>query len=526
MGGTYLDFDIDRDAAARYGLTIGDVQDVIQSAIGGMNVSWTVEGLERYPINIRYPRELRDDLTKLSETLVPTPSGAQVPISQIATLRIQQGPPMIKSENARPNAWIFVDLDTSDIGSWMAGAKAAVEAQVELPPGYTIFWSGQYEYMQRARSRLLTIVPITLLSIILILYLNTGSFVKTGIVLLAVPFSAIGAVWLLHLLEYNWSIAVWVGLIALAGLDAETGVVMLLYLDLAYERWKERGQLNSRSDLAAAVEYGAVQRIRPKMMTVMATLCSLVPILWATGTGADVMRRIAAPMVGGVVTSFVGELLVYPAIFFIWKARRPPPLIGMKSPPELSYSPGRVLTPSTLWSRTAPQRCVMNRSVVVSAFLLVFSSPLAYAEHEPEAWKNILTHYEQIRMALFQASTEGVSENAQAIFATATDLSENFDAALAGVPEDKAGECKKLLPEVTKAAEALSRNGEDLAKARDGFYDLSKPLIRYREMVSTDRPVVVYCSMVKKSWMQPHDKVENPYASETMPGCGTVISKN
>jgi Cu(I)/Ag(I) efflux system membrane protein CusA/SilA len=320
MGGTYLDFDIDREAAARYGITVGDVQDVIMSAIGGMNVSWTVEGLERYPINIRYPRELRDNVQALAETLVAAPGGAQVPLSQLATIRIHQGPPAIKSENARPNAWVYVDLRGIDVGTWVKRARQEVEDKVDLPDGYTIFWSGQYEYMERAKARLLLIVPITLLLVFLILYLNTGSLAKTAIVLLAVPFSAVGAIWLMYFLGYNWSIAVWVGLIALAGLDAETGVVMLLYLDIAYERWKAAGKMASWADLVEAVDHGAVKRIRPKAMTVATTFFALLPILWATGTGADVMRRIAAPMVGGIVASFFGELLVYPAVYFIWKS--------------------------------------------------------------------------------------------------------------------------------------------------------------------------------------------------------------
>jgi len=320
MGGNYLDFDINRQAAARYGLSVGDVQDIIQSAIGGLNVSYTVEGLERYPINVRYPRELRDDVDALRQTVVPTPAGPQVPLSQLATITVRQGPPGIKSENARPNAWVFVDLRTSDIGGWVERAKKAVEEQVVRPDGYSISWSGQYEYILRAKERLLFIVPITLFVIFVILYLNTKSLIKTAIVLVAVPFSLIGAVWLMYFLGYNWSIAVWVGLIALAGLDAETGVVMLLYLDLAYERWKEKGAMADYGDLAEAVYHGAVQRIRPKMMTVATTFTALVPILWATGTGADVMRRIAAPMVGGIVTSFVGELVVYPAIYFLWRS--------------------------------------------------------------------------------------------------------------------------------------------------------------------------------------------------------------
>ena len=320
MGGNYLDFDIDREAAARFGLTVGDVQDVIMSAIGGMNVSWTVEGLERYPINIRYPRELRDNVQALADTLVTTPTGAQIPLAQLATIRIHQGPPAIKSENARPNAWVYVDLRGIDVGTWVKRAKKVVADEVDLPAGYTIFWSGQYEYMQRAKARLMLIVPITLFLVFLILYINTKSLIKTSIVLLAVPFSAVGAIWLMYFLGYNWSIAVWVGLIALAGLDAETGVVMLLYLDIAYENWKSKGRMATWAELAEAVDHGAVKRIRPKMMTVATTFFALLPILWATGTGADVMRRIAAPMVGGVVTSFVGELIVYPSIYFIWRS--------------------------------------------------------------------------------------------------------------------------------------------------------------------------------------------------------------
>ena len=320
MGGSYLDFDIDREAAARFGVTVGDVQDVIQSAVGGMNVSWTVEGLERYPINVRYPRELRDNPVALREVLVTTPSGAQVPLGQLADIELRQGPPGIKSENSRPNAWIYVDLKGIDVGSWVERARREVAENLDLPAGYTIFWSGQYEYMERARQRLLIIVPVTLGLILLILYVHLKSVVKTLIVLLAIPFSLVGSVWLVYYLGYDWSIAVWVGMIALAGLAAETGVVMLLYLDLAYERWKARGEMNDLDDLTGAIDEGAVQRIRPKIMTVSVILFSLAPILWATGTGSDVMRRIAAPMVGGVVTSVLGELLLFPAIYFIWRS--------------------------------------------------------------------------------------------------------------------------------------------------------------------------------------------------------------
>ncbi len=319
MGGSYLDFDVDREAAARFGLTVGDVQDVIQSAVGGMNISSTVEGLERYPINVRYPRELRDNPQALKEILVAGPSGVQVPLGQLATIELRQGPPGIKSENARPNAWVYVDLRGIDVGTWVEKARREVAEKIDLPPGYTIFWSGQYEYMQRAQARLRLIVPLTLLIIFVILYIHTRSVIKTAIVLSAIPFALVGSIWLMHWLDYNWSIAVWVGLIALAGLAAETGVVMLLYLDLAYEDWKKRGRMRTFADLREAIYHGAVKRIRPKMMTVLATLLALAPILWATGTGSDVMRRIAAPMVGGLATSFFAELLVFPAIYFIWR---------------------------------------------------------------------------------------------------------------------------------------------------------------------------------------------------------------
>ncbi len=321
MGGNYLDFEIDRQSIARYGLTVGDVQDVIQSAIGGMNVTTTVEGLERYPVNIRYSRELRDNLDMLSEVLVPTPTGMQIPLGQLANLRFVTGPPGIKSENARPNAWIYVDLRGVDVGTYVANARKAVAEQIEVPVGYTINWSGQYEYMQRAQERLLLVIPATILIIFVILFINTKSIIKTAIVFLAVPFSLVGAIWLLYLLDYNMSIAVWVGIIALAGLDAETGVVMLLYLDHAYEKFLKRGVLRTRNDLADAIYDGAAKRVRPKVMTISVILAGLLPILWSHGTGADVMKRIATPMVGGVVTSGIMELAVYPVIFYLWKCR-------------------------------------------------------------------------------------------------------------------------------------------------------------------------------------------------------------
>ena len=352
MGGSYVEFTIDRDAIARYGLTVRDVQDVLEVALGGMPLTTTVEGLERYNVILRYARDYRSDLDALRRIDIPVPArgamaapadaamaggggaadapgSAQVPLGQLATLRIVSGPMGITSEGAVPNAWIYVDVRGVDIGTYVARAQRAVDAaiakgEINLPSGYTVVWSGQYEYMQRARERLLIVIPVTLLIILLIIYLNTHSLVKTAIVLLAVPFSLVGAFWVLDFAGYNLSVAVWVGIIALAGLDAETGVVMLLYLDLAYDEWGREGRLTSAAGLRDAIYHGAVKRVRPKAMTAAVIIAGLLPILWSSGAGADVMKRIAAPMVGGVVTSTLMELLVYPAIFYVWRARRLP----------------------------------------------------------------------------------------------------------------------------------------------------------------------------------------------------------
>ncbi len=319
VGGFYLDFDIDRKEAARYGLTVGEIQDVILMALGGMNLTQTVEGLERYPVNLRYFQDYRENLTALDRILIPTMSGAQIPMAQVAKIRIHQGPDMVKSERARPTATIFVDIRDIDVGTYINKAKEALAANLKIPPGYTMVWSGQFEYMERARERLIVIIPITLVLVFILIYLNTGSLMKVAIVMLAVPFSLVGAVWLIYLLGYHLSVAVIVGLIALAGLDAETGVVMLLYLDISYHRHEREGRLNTLKDLDDAVMEGAVQRLRPKLMTVMAILMGLLPLMWGSGTGSEAMKRIAAPMVGGVVTSFLLELLIYPAIYFLWK---------------------------------------------------------------------------------------------------------------------------------------------------------------------------------------------------------------
>jgi Cu(I)/Ag(I) efflux system membrane protein CusA/SilA len=323
-GGRYLEFDINRDEIARYGLTLGEVQEVVAVALGGMPISTTVEGLERYTINLRYQRDYRD-LHSLRDLVVTAPTGAQVPLGQLATVKVVDAAMAIKSEAAVPNAWIYVDVKGVDIGTYVRRAMQAVreaiaQGLINQPPGYSILWSGQYEYMLRAQKRLMIVVPLTLLIIVLILYLNTRSVVKTAVVMLAVPFSLVGAFAAIHWFGYNLSVTVWVGIIALAGLDAETGVVMLLYLDLAYEEWKQKGLLINLGGLRDAIYHGAVKRVRPKAMTASVIIAGLMPIMWSHGAGADVMKRIALPMIGGVVTSTIMELMVYPAIYYIWRS--------------------------------------------------------------------------------------------------------------------------------------------------------------------------------------------------------------
>ena len=319
-GGNYLDFQIHRINAARYGLTVGDVQDVIVSAIGGMNITRTVEGLERYPVNLRYGSELRDTPEKLRRILVPTPAGAQVPITQLADIRIVKGPPAIKSENARKNAWVYIDLTGIDVGTYVKAAQQAVREHLDLPPGYSLVWSGQYEYMVRAQKRLMIVVPMTLIIIFLLLYLNFKNITESLIVMLSVPFSLTGGLWLMYLMGYNMSVAVGVGFIALAGVAAETGVVMLIYLDNSLKKFKARyGAGFNRTHLYEAIMEGAVLRVRPKMMTVVAIMAGLMPIMWSHGTGSEVMKRIAAPMVGGMVSATVLTLIVVPAIYGLWK---------------------------------------------------------------------------------------------------------------------------------------------------------------------------------------------------------------
>ncbi len=322
-GGYFLDFTVDREAAARYGLNVSDVNDVVETAIGGKTITTTVEGRERYPVNARYARDFRQDIDSLKRVLVPTPTGAHVPIGLLADIRYRTGPPDIRDENGQLVGFVFIDPSTSDVDGYVQKASERIRDRVQFPTGCYMQWAGQFQYLKEAEQRLKVVVPMTLLIIFVLLYINTQSVVKTFIVLLAVPFSLVGAFWLLYLLGYNMSVAVWVGLIALAGLDAETGVVMLLYLDHAWEKFRAAGRMNTLDDLYGAVKEGAVERIRPKIMTVCAILFGLLPILWSpvTQAGADVMKRIATPMVGGIVTSAILELLIYPVIFVMWRKR-------------------------------------------------------------------------------------------------------------------------------------------------------------------------------------------------------------
>ena len=320
-GGYYLDIDVNRMAAARYGLTVADVHDVIESAIGGKNITWTVEGRERYPINVRYPRELRQDVDALKRVLVTTPQGEHIPLAQLSTISKTTGPSSIRDENGSLASIVFVDVAGQDLGTYVEKAKALVQEHVQLPPGYSLQWAGQYQYLERAQQQLQIVIPLTLILIFVLLYLNFRSIPRCLLVLLSVPFSLVGAIWYLNFLGYHLSVAVWVGLIALAGVAAETGVIMIMFLDEACARWQREDRLHSLTDLREAVVEGAVLRVRPKIMTASAIFLGLLPIMWSHGTGADVMKRIAAPMIGGIATATILTLLVVPSLYLIWRKR-------------------------------------------------------------------------------------------------------------------------------------------------------------------------------------------------------------
>jgi Cu(I)/Ag(I) efflux system membrane protein CusA/SilA len=345
VSGYYVDIDIDRAEAARYGLNVGEIHDAIMATVGGMTAAVTVEGRERYEVNVRYPRELRDNVQKLREVIIPAMGGAQIPLGQVARVAVAQGPMAVKTENAFPVTTVFVDIGERDVGSYVAEAQRVVARELSLPAGYTLQWSGQYEFMERVTQKLRVVLPVTLGIIFLLLYLNFRGVAESLIVMLALPFSLVGGIWFLWLLGYNTSVAVWVGFIALAGVAAETGVVMLIYLDEAFHRRRRDGRMRAAQDVAEAVREGALDRLRPKMMTVTAIIAGLTPILWSRGTGADVMKRIAAPMVGGMVTSTVLTLVVIPSIYLLWRqweVRRGPEAPVLEAPTdEMALAPGR-----------------------------------------------------------------------------------------------------------------------------------------------------------------------------------------
>jgi Cu(I)/Ag(I) efflux system membrane protein CusA/SilA len=320
--GFFLDVAWNRSALAQNGLSVEDAQNALSTAVGGDNVSTVIDGRARYPIDVRYMRDFRSDLEALGKVLIPVSGEQQIPLSELASIRTHTGPAMIRDEDGVLTGYVFVDTGSRATGDYIAQARKVLDAQLKLPQGYVVSWSGQFESAQRVRARLMVVVPVTLGLILLLLYSSTRSAAKTMIVILAVPFSAVGAVWLVYLLGYNMNVAVWVGLIALLGVDAETGVFMLLYLDLAFEKARRSKAQLSESELFEAVVEGAAKRLRPKFMTFATMTIGLAPILWSTGTGSAILKRIAAPMVGGIVTSFVLELLVYPAIYAIWRSPR------------------------------------------------------------------------------------------------------------------------------------------------------------------------------------------------------------
>src|SRR2546429_4556137 len=376
VGGYFLDFTVNREAAARYGLKVGDVNDIIESAIGGKNITTTVEGRERYSVNTRYARDFREDLDALKRVLVPTPTGAQVPISMLADIQYKTGPPSVRSENGKLVGFVFVDITTSDIDGYVRKASQHLSQRIQYPTGYYIEWAGQFQYLQAAKERLKVVVPFTLLIIFVLLYISTRSVIRTLIVLLTVPFSLIGAFWLLYLLGYNMSVAVWVGLIALAGVSAETGVVMLLYLDHAWDKFKAVGRMRSMKDLHDAVMEGAVQRIRPKIMTVCAILFGLLPIMWSPTlqAGADVMKRIATPMIGGIITSAILELLIFPVIYVIWRKRELPDQTEEEAP---------LIPPALVVSRENRQRVLRWIALIIAALALFYASNFVWQKIRP-----------------------------------------------------------------------------------------------------------------------------------------------
>jgi len=571
-GGYFLDFSVNRQQAARHGLTVGDVNDIIETAIGGKTIATTVEGRERYPINVRYARDFREDLDSLKRVLVPAPMGTmdrqsggapermnaptlprsdaptapQIPIGALADIDFKTGPPSVRTENGQLVGFVFVDIDTDDLNGYVQGASRRIREQVQFPTGYYIQWAGQFQYLQEAEKRLKIVIPFTLLIIFMLIYLNTKSVTKTFIVLLAVPFSLVGAFWFLHLLGYNMSVAVWVGLIALAGLDAETGVIMLLYLDHAWEKFCAQRRMNTMGDLREAVIEGAVQRIRPKVMTICAILFGLLPIMWAptTQSGADVMKRIAAPMIGGVVTSGVLELLIYPAIFVLWRRRHlPRETRNSMQVTEISAPtmPVRKIGPEQIVGRRPRGRkAIVGVAVII---LLAIGGYFAWQKLGPMYWaKNRPLSTPRVHL------TEPQVDAVQKFFVAA-------DAVTTSLSADKLDQfnntTKELQPAVTQLGQAFDSGhpwhtlvdqiqavsnlpqANSLEAARQEFHPFTARVVDLakaaRDQGAPFSSLKIYkCPMAPKPgqtsfWIQLQGPLRNPFYGSEMLDCGSEV---
>lgn len=587
-GGYFLDFKVDRETAARYGLTVGEVNDIIETAIGGKTIATTIEGRERYPINVRYARDYRDNLDALKRVLVPAPAlggpsaggdaamngagsagsvapMAQIPIGMLADISFNTGPPSIRNENGKLVGFVFVDVNTSDIDGYVRAAQKRIEETVQFPAGYYPEWAGQFEHMKNAERRLMLVVPFTLLIIFVLIYMNTGSIAKTFIVLLAVPFSLIGAFWLLYLLDYNMSVAVWVGLIALAGLDAETGVVMLLYLDHAWEKYRASGRMRTMADLHAAAIEGAVQRIRPKIMTVASTLFGLLPIMWSptTQAGADAMKRIAAPMVGGVLTSAILELLIYPAIFVLWRKRHlldaaaGGPQTNRQEPggfgPSVAGRNGRSKKPAMAITTT-----VVIAGVATAGWLgwnqwqdrrgpdlATSTNHTLHRGAEPEAGNAPVTRIAvELSDAQRDAARRLLSVTDAMSAALAADNLESFNESAARLSSviGKLNETFSQTPQLREAIEPVVRAGTfsaatDLQSARSQFMPYSLAMVdlvqSLRGAAPFEAPKIYRCPMADRAvpagpknglWVQLNGPIRNPFFGAEMLECGTEVN--
>lgn len=585
-GGYFLDFTPNREVAARYGLTVGDVNDIIETAIGGKTIAMTVEGRERYPISVRYARDFREDLDALKRVLVPLPmseapsaapsasgmggnkpkanvemnSGgtmAHIPISMLADISYKTGPPSIRNENGQLVGFVFVDITSSDIQGYVDEATKKINAAMQFPPGYYIQWAGQFEYLKSAEQRLKVVVPFTLLIIFVLIYINTKSAAKTVIVLMAVPFSLVGAFWFLYLLGYNLSMAVWVGLIALAGLDAETGVVMLLYLDHAWEKFRDTGRMRTMGDLQEAVIEGAVQRIRPKIMTICAILFGLLPIMWSptTQSGADVMKRIAAPMIGGVVTSGILELLLYPVIYVIWRKRYLPK--EMRRSMEVTKpatAPVKLLSAAEPPRESTPGRRRKILIILIALVLLAVAGFFAWQKYGPAASSSSGAETSDSTNAPSTAPAAKIQLNdpqtnaAQKFFAAADFIA----ASLAGDKLDEFnGAVSKLPPMVAGLRQAFDSShpwntlvlqieanaalpqSKSLEEARKSFYPFTARAVDFaksaRAASGSFATLKIYkCPMAPKAgqtsyWLQLQGPLRNPFYGSAMPDCGSEV---